>query len=78
MAEYTNDHLNIFMQEKDLKESILKIIPVPSNLQKVRRMDEFMAQFLIEKRQKILLQKDAIYERTQIKDMDVMRQLCKL
>ena len=41
-------------------------------------MDEFMAQFLIEKRQKILLQKDAIYERTQIKDMDVMRQLCKL
>ena len=78
MAEYTNDHLNIFMQGKDLKESILNIIPVPSNLQKVRRMDEFMAQFLIEKRQKILRQQDAIYERTQIKDMDVMRQLCKL
>ena len=28
-AEYTNDHLNIFIQEKDVKESILKTIPVP-------------------------------------------------
>ena len=44
MAEYANDHLNIFIQEQDLKQTILKTIPVPSNLQEVRRMVEFMAQ----------------------------------
>ena len=52
-----NYHLNIFIQEKDLKEPILKTISVPSNLQKVRRMDKFMAQLLKEKRQKTLLRK---------------------
>ena len=44
MAEYANNHLNIFIQEQDLKQAILKTIPVPSNLQEVRRMDEFMTQ----------------------------------
>ena len=44
MAEYANDHLNIFIQEQDLKQTVLKTIPVPSNLQEVRRMVEFMAQ----------------------------------
>ena len=52
-----NYHLNIFIQEKDLKEPILKTISVPSNLQKVRRLDKFMAQLLKEKRQKTLLRK---------------------
>ena len=78
MAGYANDHLNILIQEKDLKESILKTIPVPSNLQEVRRMDEFMAQLLKEKRQHILLHQNAIYEKIQTKNMDVMGPLCKL
>ena len=78
MAEYANEHLKIFIQEKDLKESILKTIPVPSNLQEVRQMDEFMAQLLKEKRQKILPQQDAINEKVQRKNMDVMGPLCKL
>ena len=52
MAEYANDHLNIFIQDKDRKESILKTISVLSNLQEVRRMDEFMSQLLKEKDRK--------------------------
>ena len=68
MAKYANEHLNIFIQEKNLKESILvNSRPVPSNLQEVRQMDEFMAQLLEEKRQKILLQQDAIYKKIQKK-----------
>ena len=59
MAKYVNDRLNIFIQEKDMKESILKTIPVPSNLQEVTRMDKF------------LLHQDAIYEKTQRKNMDI-------
>ena len=35
-------------------------------------MDEFMAQLLEEKRQKILLQQDAIHKKIQKKNMDVM------
>ena len=57
MTISANDHINILTQEKDLKEPILKTISVPSNLQKVRRMDKFMAQLLKEKRQKTLLRK---------------------
>ena len=49
MAEYANERLNIFKQEKDLKESVLETIPVLSNLQGVGQMDEFMAQLLKEK-----------------------------
>ena len=41
-------------------------------------MDQFTAQFLKEKRQKILLHQDAIYEKIQRKNMDVMGPLCKL
>ena len=63
MVNYANKHLDIFIQEKGLKESILKAIPVPSDLQEVRQMDEFMAKLLKEKRQKILLQQDANYEK---------------
>ena len=67
MADYANDHLNIFIQEKDLKGSILKTIPVPSNLQEVRRMDEFMVRLLKEKRQNILHHQNAIHEKIQRK-----------
>ena len=40
-------------------------IPVQSNLQEVGRMDEFMAQLLKEKQQKVLLHQDSIYEKIQ-------------
>ena len=52
MAEYANDHPNIFIQGKDLKELVLKTIPVPSKLQEVRQTDE-ASQLLKEKRQKV-------------------------
>ena len=78
VAEYAHNYLIIFIQEKDLKESILKAIPFPSNLQEVRRMDEFMAQLLKEKRQEILLQQAAIYKNIQRKNMGITRPLCKL
>ena len=41
-------------------------------------MDELMAQLLKEKRWKILLRQDAIYERIQRKNMDIMEPLCNL
>ena len=41
-------------------------------------MDEFIAQLLKEKQQKILLHQNAIYERIQRKTMYVMGPPCKL
>ena len=41
-------------------------------------MDELKAQLLKEKRKKILLHQDVIYEKMQRKSMDLMGQLCKL
>ena len=41
-------------------------------------MDEFTAQLLKEKRQKMLLHQDAIYEKIHRKNMDFMGPLCKL
>lgn len=61
MAEYANSHLNVFIQDKDLKDSFLKTIPLPSNIPEVRRIDEFIAQLLKEKCQKVLLYQDTIY-----------------
>ena len=79
MAKYANCHLNIFIPVKYLKTiQILKTIPVPTNLQEVKQMDEFMAQLLRGKHQKVLLHQDAIYRKIQRKNMDVMGPLCKL
>lgn len=41
-------------------------------------MDEFMAQLLKKKRQKVLLHQDATYENIQRINMDVMGSLCRL
>ena len=41
-------------------------------------MDEFIAQLLKEKQQKILLHQNAIYERIQRKTMNVMGPPCRL
>ena len=69
MTVYVNEHLNIFIQEKNMKESILKTIPVPSNVQEVRH-GSIYGTILKEKRQKTLLRQNAIYEKVQRKNMD--------
>ena len=63
MAEKANSHLNVFIQDKDLNESFLKTIPLPSNIKEVRRIDEFMAQLLKEKWQKVLIYQGTINEK---------------
>ena len=50
LAQYTNDHFNKFIQEKDLQERILVENPVPLNLQSLRKMDAFMRDLIFEKK----------------------------
>ena len=62
----------MFIQDKDLKESILIKNPLPSNFQEVKRMGEYIVQLLKKKiRKKALSNQDAIYEKSQKKNLDV-------
>ena len=51
MAKYANSHFNQYVQERDLKESILTENHVTSNITEVKKLDEFMSHLLREKNQ---------------------------
>ena len=61
----------MFIQDKDLKESILIKNPLPFNFQEVKRIGVYIVQLLKEKNQKALLKQDSIYEKSQKKNLDV-------
>ena len=54
--------VNVFIQEKNLKDNILIETPVPSNMQEVKKLEEFMLQLLKEKHKKALLAQDMIWK----------------
>ena len=62
---------NLTIQEKNLKYIIFIKTPVPSYMQEVKKIDEFMLQLLKEKHEKALLAQDLIYENIQKKNLDV-------
>ena len=45
IAKYPNSHFNQYVEERDLKESILTENAVPSNITEVKKLDEFMSNF---------------------------------
>ena len=51
MAKYASSHFNQYVQERDLKESILTENPVPSNITEVKKLDEFISHLLKENNQ---------------------------
>ena len=52
MAKYVNSHFNQYVQERDLKASILTENPVHSNITEVKKLDEFMFFLLKENNQR--------------------------
>ena len=42
MAEYANNHFNYYFSDKDIEEQLLTEDPVPSNLQQVKSLDDFI------------------------------------
>ena len=42
MLEYVNEQFENYIKEKDLKESILSLHPIPSNMRKVKKLDIFL------------------------------------
>ena len=46
MAEYANNHFNSYIVNKDIEEQLLAENPVPSNLQQVKPLDNFIRSLL--------------------------------
>ena len=78
MAKYANSHFNHYIQERDLKESFLTENPVPSNITKVKKLDEFMSHLLKENNQTSVCTLDTILEKVQKRNIDVMGPLSKV
>ena len=52
LASYANKYLQKFVQDKSLKDSILNENPVPTNITKPRKLDEYYKEVLEENRAK--------------------------
>ena len=72
MAKYANSHFNQYVQERDLKESILTEDPVPSNIPEVKKLDEFMSHLLKENNQTSVCVLDKTLKKNSKKNIDVM------
>ena len=60
MIEYTNTHFETYVKEADLKQQILMTNVVPDNLDKVKKLEDFVRGILKDK-QKDKLMEETIY-----------------
>ena len=74
MAEYANNHFNSYIPDKDIEEQLLTENPVPSNLQQVKPLDDFIRSFLSSE---TVITSDHQMERFQGKIREVMGPLDK-
>ena len=75
---YADSHFNRYVQERDLKESILTENPVPSNITEVKKLDEFMSHHLQENNQTSVCTLETTLEKIQKKNIDIMGPLSKV
>ena len=73
MVKYSNSHFNQYVQERNLKESILTV-----NITEVKKLDKFMSHLLKENNQKSVCALDATLKKIQKKNTDAMGPLSKL
>ena len=76
MAEYANKQFRCYISEKDIEESLLSKHPVPSNIQKVGKLDDFMKSILAS--QTVCLSSDAMMEKIQTRIRQIMGPLSRL
>ena len=78
LASYANTYLQKFVQDKNLKDSILNENPVSTNITKPRKLDEYYKELLEENRAKTELTLDGTLEKIQSKKLNIMGPLSKL
>ena len=67
-----------FVQDRNLKDSILNENPVPTNITKLRKLDEYYKELLEENSAKSELALDSTQEKIQSKTLNIMWSLSKL
>ena len=78
LASYASKYLRKFVQGKILKDSILNENPVPTNITKPRKLNEYYKELLEENRAKRELTLNGTPEKIQSKALNIMGPLSKL
>ena len=78
MAKYTNSHFNQYVQEQDLKESILIENPISSNITEVKKLDKFTSHLLKKNNSTSVCALHTTLEKIQKKNIYVMGLLSKV
>ena len=78
MEKYANKHMIKFINDKVITDTVLVDQPVPSNLVKPLKMDEFFKDMLEERKMKSQLAWDQILEKLQHKTVNVYGPLSKV
>ena len=78
MANYANEQFHSYVKDTDIKQQILLTNPIPENLNKAKKLDEFVKDILKEKHKQKDMDQDATFERIQCKNVNVMRPLPKV
>ena len=78
IATYINDHFSTYMKDPDIKKQVLLKNPVPNNVNKAKKLDEFVRDILKEKHKPRDLDLDSTFEKIQTKNINVLGPLSKL
>ena len=78
MAKYAKKYFEKYVSDKELKDSITLNSPVPTNLPKVKNMDDYFVELLEDQRKKKEIVLDDTFKKLQSKILTIMRPLSKV
>ena len=78
LAKYANEQFSLYTPEKVLQESIMNKNPIPRNVHPPKKMDDFMRELLLEKRNHFEITSDTNLVKLQQRLLDVMGPLRKI
>ena len=78
MANYPNKQIDSYVKDADIKQQILLTNPLTENLNKAKKINEFVKDILKENYKHKDVDQNATFERIQSKNINVMRPLSKL
>ena len=65
MLDYVIDQFETYIKEKDIKDKVLSINPVPTNMRKVRKLDMYLHELMKDSKKKSELELEAVFEKLQ-------------
>ena len=78
MAKYAKKYFEKYVSDKELKDSITLNSPVPTNLPKVKNMDDYFVELLEDQRKKNEIDLDDTFKKLQSKILTIMGPLSKV